>query len=136
MHVKVLRAAALMAILLAVPALASAQYGHPLKGQWSGEWASKDNPSRILLDLHWDGKEITGRINPGPNAGTVTKVTIDYSNVTTWKIQMQGEGKDAAGKVVPITIEGTLENLGVAYRVFHGTWSQGGQTGAFTVTRN
>ena len=45
-----------------------AQFGHPLKGQWSGEWGPKDKPNRLLLDLDWDGKEITGVINPGPNA--------------------------------------------------------------------
>ncbi len=136
MHVKVLRAAALVAILLAVPAMALAQFGHPLKGQWSGEWGPKDAGNRILLDLHWDGKEITGRINPGPNVGTVKKVSIDYSNTQAWKVVLEGEGKDASGKLVPIRAEGTLENLGAYYRVFHGTWTQGGQKGDFTVTRN
>jgi hypothetical protein len=136
MHAKALRVAAFAALLLAVPALAMAQFGHPLKGQWSGEWGPKDNPNRLLLDLEWDGKEITGRINPGPNAGVVKKVTIDYSNVQAWKVQIDAEAKDAAGKVVPIRAEGTLENLGAYYRLFHGTWVQGGQKGNFTVTRN
>ena len=53
------------AIVLALPIMASAQFGHPLKGQWSGEWGPKGSPSRLLLDMHWDGKELTGRINPG-----------------------------------------------------------------------
>ena len=133
----VVRALALAALLVAVPAAVFAQFGHPLKGQWSGEWGSKDAPNRILLDLSWDGKAVGGAINPGSAAsGTVKKVTIDFSKVDSWAVQIDAEGKDATGKVVPIRIDGTLENLGAYYRVFHGTWTQGGQKGPFTVTRN
>ena len=124
------------AMLLALPALASAQFGHPLKGQWSGEWGAGDNASRLLLDIHWDGKELSGRINPGtPSEGAFKKVTIDYSPVTSWKVQIEGEAKDA-GKVVPVRVDGTLENLGAYSKVFHGTWTQGTKKGDFTVTRN
>lgn len=123
-------------MVLALPALTFAQFGHPLKGQWSGEWGPKDNASRLLLDIHWDGKELSGRINPGtPTEGAFKKVTIDYSQVTSWKVQIEGEVKDG-GKVVPVRVDGTLENIGAYYRVLHGTWTQGGRKGEFTVTRN
>jgi hypothetical protein len=137
MVAKTLRTLTVLALLAALPAIASAQFGHPLKGQWSGEWGAKTSPNRLLLDLTWDGKEVAGRINPGmDNEGTVKKVTIDYSNVDAWKVQLEGEAKDASGKVVPVRVDGTLENLGAYYRVFRGTWSQGGQKGEFLVTRN
>ena len=123
-------------MVLALPALTFAQFGHPLKGQWSGEWGPKDNASRLLLDIHWDGKELSGRINPGtPTEGAFKKVNIDYSPVTSWKVQIEGEVKDG-GKVVPVRVDGTLENIGAYYRVLHGTWTQGGRKGEFTVTRN
>src|SRR6185369_1720856 len=48
---------------LALPSGLQAQFGHPLKGQWSGEWGPKDKPNRLLLNFDWDGKEITGVIN-------------------------------------------------------------------------
>lgn len=132
-----LRIVTLAVSLIALPALAAAQFGHPLKGQWSGEAGSGGNTTRLLLDLGWDGKQITGAINPGSeNAAEVKKVTIDYSKVTAWAVQMEAEGKDASGKPVQIRIDGTLENLGAYYRVFHGTWTQGGQKMPFTVTRN
>jgi len=132
-----LRTLAVLALLLAAPAMALAQFGHPLKGQWSGEWGPKGSPNRLLLDIQWDGKEITGRINPGMDTeGTMKKVTFDYSNVDAWKVQIDGEAKDASGKVVPVRVDGTLENLGAYFRVFRGTWSQGGQKGDFFVTRN
>jgi hypothetical protein len=133
----VFRALILAALLLAVPAAVLAQFGHPLKGQWSGEWGPQDAPNRILMDLTWDGKQIGGAINPGSDAAAaVRKVTIDYSKVDSWAVQIEAEGKDASGKPVPIRIDGTLENLGAYYRVFHGTWTQGGQKGPFTITRN
>jgi hypothetical protein len=137
MVAKRLRALTVTALLLALPAIAAAQFGHPMKGQWSGEWGPKGSPNRLLLDLTWDGKEVGGRINPGMDTeGTVTKVTFDYSNVDAWKVQLEGEAKDASGKMVPVRVDGTLENLGAYYRVFRGTWSQGGQKGEFLVTRN
>ena len=132
----VLLIGAALAALLVVSNPAAAQFGHPLKGQWSGYWGPKDNPNRLLLDLNWDGKEITGRINPGPSAATVKKVTFDYSDVTKWKVQMEAEGKDASGKPVQIKVDGVLENIGAYYRLFHGTWTEGGKSGEFTVTRN
>jgi hypothetical protein len=123
-------------IALGVPSTVGAQFGHPLKGQWSGEWGPKNNPNRLLLNLDWDGKEITGIINPGANAATVKSVTFDYSNPVAWGVKMTAEGKDASGKPVSITVDGKLENLGAYTRLFHGTWIQGGQKGDFTVTRN
>jgi len=125
-----------LAVMLAVPAVLSAQFGHPLKGQWSGQWGPKESPKRLLLDLQWDGKAITGVINPGPEAATVSAVTFDYTDPTAWKVKMQAAGKDASGKPITIAVDGTLENIGAYAKLFHGTWTQGGQKGEFTVTRN
>jgi len=125
-----------LAVMLAAPAVLSAQFGHPLKGQWSGQWGPKESPKRLLLDLQWDGKAITGVINPGPEAATVSAVTFDYTDPTAWKVKMQAAGKDASGKPITIAVDGTLENIGAYAKLFHGTWTQGGQKGEFTVTRN
>ncbi len=92
--------------------VAHAQFGHPLKGQWSGQWGPADSPNRLLLDLHWDGKAITGVINPGPEAATVKSVTFDYTDPSAWVVKMQAEGKDASGKAVQISVDGKLENIG------------------------
>lgn len=136
MQSRSLRIIALAAVLAFVPGLAVAQFGHPLKGQWSGQWGSQDKPQRLLLDLHWDGKALTGIVNPGANAATVRNVTFDYSNPAAWKVTLEADGKDESGKPVKVTATGTLENIGSYQRVFHGTWTQGGQKGDFTVTRN
>ena len=132
-----LRRLVLVVALLTLPIAAWAQFGHPLKGQWSGEAGAGANTTRLLLDLHWEGKELTGAITPGSDTqATVKKATIDYSKVDSWRVQLEAEGKDASGKPVQIRIDGTLENLGAYTRLFHGTWMQGTQKSDFTVTRN
>ena len=128
--------AVIVAVALALPALAFAQFGHPMKGQWSGQWGPANSPNRLLLDLHWDGKDITGTINPGPEAATIKSVTFDYTDPTAWVVKMTAEGKDSTGKAVQISVDGKLENLGAYTKLFHGTWTQSGKKGDFTVTRN
>ena len=123
---------ALVALLLAAPALA--QFGHPLKGTWSGDWGTtKDNRTRILLELHWDGQAITGTINPGPKAVAIKKAEL---NPDTWGVHVEGEGKDAAGAVVRYVVDGKLENIGAYQRILSGTWTEGGKTGDFRLVRN
>ena len=125
-----------LTIMLLAPSGAWAQFEHPLKGQWSGQWGPSDNPKRLLLDLQWDGKEITGVVNPGEEAAAVKSVTFDYSNPSAWKVKLTAEGKDKSGKPVAISVDGTLENIGAYNKLFHGTWVEGGQKGDFTLTRN
>ena len=126
----------MLALLVLVPQVSSAQFGHPLKGSWSGQWGPEAAPNRLLLRIDWDGKALTGVVNPGASGATIRNVAIDYSNPSAWKVKLEAEGKDATGKPVTIVADGVLENLGAYRRVFHGTWSQGGQKGDFTVTRN
>jgi hypothetical protein len=129
-------AGVLFALLLSAAVSLSAQFGHPLKGQWSGQWGPTTAPKRLLLDLQWDGKAITGSINPGEEKAVVKNVTFDYTDPSKWKVTIEAEGKDASGKPLKIVANGTLENLGAYYKVFHGTWTEGAQKGDFTVTRN
>ena len=113
---------------------ALAQFGHPLKGSWSGDWGpNKEQRTRVLLQMQWDGKAITGGINPGPNVLTLTKATLD---VATWMVHLEAEGKDSAGKPSQAVIDGKLENIGAYRRVLSGTWAQGGRKGDFRIVRN
>ena len=83
--------AAVIAALLLIPGAVNAQFGHPLKGQWSGEWGPKDKPKRLLLDMQWDGKAFTGSINPGDENAVVKTVTFDYANPSAWKVKIEAE---------------------------------------------
>ncbi len=69
MQSRTLRLAWFVACLaIAIPALA--QFGYPLKGAWSGEWwLKKGDENRILLEFAWDGKMLSGVLNPGSRHG-------------------------------------------------------------------
>ena len=124
----------IIALVALSGALPAAQYGHPLKGQWSGDWGpNKETRHRLLLDLNWDGKAITGTINPGPNAVPLQKASVDPS---TWNVRFEAEGKGASGATVRYLVEGKIENLGSYRRVLVGTWTQGAERGDFRLTRN
>ena len=134
MRSRFIRTLAVVALLL-VPAAAFAQFGHPFNSAYSGGWG-KDNANRLLLDTHWDGQKVTGTINSGGATLNVTDAQFDYSNPAAWKVTMKAEGKDATGKPITATLVGTLENIGVYYKIFSGTITQGTQKGDFVVTRN
>jgi len=119
---------------LAIASTASAQFGHPLKGSWSGDWGpNSSSRTRVLLDIGWDGKALNVVVNPGRNAVTLPKTTVDYG---TWTVHFEGDGKDQAGAAVHYVIDGKLENLGAYQRFITGTWTQGSSKGDFKVTRN
>jgi len=120
--------------VLAVAATASAQFGHPLKGSWSGDWGtSANNRQHVVLNLDWNGKAISGVINPGPNAVTLTTATLDPA---TWMVHFVGDGKDKNGANVHYVIDGKVENIGAFQRFMTGTWTQGSEKGTFKITRN
>jgi hypothetical protein len=122
----------LVALLISPAALA--QFGHPLKGTWSGDWGvNKETRTHVVLEFSWDGKAIAGKINPGPSAVPLQKAELDPSN---WTIHLEGDGKDAAGRAVHYTIDGKLENIGVYQRFITGTWTEGARKGDFKVVRN
>src|SRR5437762_11276119 len=119
--------------VLAVATAASAQFGHPLKGSWSGDVVNGSTRTHVLLDLNWDGKNITGTINPGPNAAALTTARLDPA---TWMVHLEGDGKDASGASVHYVIDGKVENIGAANRFITGSWTQGSQKGTVKLTRN
>jgi hypothetical protein len=112
---------------------AQAQEGHPLVGSWYGDWgASASQRNDVTLVMSWDGKNISGIINPGPDAVPFKVATLDSSR---WTVHIEAEGKDRAGSVVRYTIDGKLENIGSYNRTLTGTWIQGAVKGDFKIAR-
>lgn len=139
----------MVCLATAIPALG--QFGHPLKGSWSGEW--RENAStehRILLEFKWEGKYgvnaeggiLTGTLNPGPDAAPMKniKLTPPSGGVPNadapWEIHFEAESKDAAGAPVKVVVDGFLENIGAYKRFITGTWQQGNRRGPFRVVAN
>lgn len=129
------RLAALLLGPLAVSVtIALAQEGHPLTGTWSGDWGpGAAKRSHITMVMAWDGKTLTGTLNPGPEAIDVKTISLD---VTNWTIRFQADGKDASGGPVHVAAEGKLDDLGSSHRTIAGTWQQGTTKGDFKLTRN
>jgi hypothetical protein len=112
----------------------AAQEGHPLTGTWSGDWGpAADKRTRITLVMTWDGKSIAGTINPGPEAMTLGRVTVDYAK---WTVRIEADGKDSSGTPVRVLADGKIDALGSWHRTLSGTWTQAGAKGTFKLTRD
>ena len=125
---------AVLAACLILAAPARAQEGHPLKGSWLGTWTgNKVHGNDVLLVMTWDGKSITGDINPGTDNIKIKSATL---NPEGWLVHIEADAKDKAGQPLTYTVDGRIENLPLANRVVSGTWkdSRGG-TGAFRIGR-
>ena len=121
-------------VVLAVASNTLAQFGHPLKGTWSGDWGpGPGTRTHVVLDLNCDGKTISGTINPGANGVPLKVATLDPA---TWAVHFEGEGKGLSGATVRYVIDGKMENIGAYARFITGTWTQGTTKGDFKITRN
>src|SRR5262249_52519349 len=111
-----------------------AQEGHPLTGTWSGDWGpTPTQRTHLTLVMSWDGKSVTGTINPGPDAIQLGSVILD---VTSWTVRIEADGKDQSGKAVHISAEGKIDDLASAHRKLTGSWTQAGVKGDFRPTRD
>jgi hypothetical protein len=112
----------------------AAQEGHPLKGSWLGSWAgNKALGNDVLIVMTWDGKNITGTINPGTDNIPIKSATL---NPEGWLVHIEADAKDKAGSALTFVIDGKIENLPLANRIIAGTWKDNkGGTGAFRIGR-
>ena len=122
-----------VAVALFVLGNGVAQEGHPLKGSWLGEWqGNTTHGENVLLILDWDGKAITGMINPGTDNIALGRASLEPNG---WVVKFEAEGKDKDGSAVRYVIEGKLENLELPNRSINGTWSSNKGRGTFTASR-
>ena len=122
----------LLAVLTVVVS-AVAQEGHPLKGTWLGDWGpNKNDRNQITLVMDWDGKQITGQINPGPGAVPLKNATLDPKG---WVVHFEADAKNAAGQPVHYVVDGKIENLGLYNRSIVGTWAHDNVKGDFRLQR-
>ena len=126
------------AVLVGVSA--RAQEGHPLAGTWYGDYTTGKQPTDLTVIMKWDGKSVTGLINPGPNSKPLTSVAMD---ITPGK--PAGQGQQSTEGIPPVfkvrfdvdgmTFEGTIKNPVAGNRQLTGTWKRGTQTGTFQIRR-
>jgi hypothetical protein len=121
----------LSVLCLSAPAIA--QEGHPLKGSWLGTWGpSKLHSNDILLIMNWDGKTISGMINPGTDNIPIKNATL---NPEGWVVHFEADAKDTSGRALTYVIDGKIENLHVPNRGIVGKWKNQKESGDFKINR-
>jgi len=119
---------------LALALLLFAQEGHPLVGTWSGTWGpTPAHRNQVTIVMNWDGKNVSGIINPGPDVIPMKVVTLDS---TKWTVHIEADAKDSSGNPVHFVVDGKLDNILSNNRLLSGTWNHGNVKGDFKVSRD
>ncbi len=114
-------------------ASAFAQEGHPLKGSWLGDWGpNKNDRNQVTIVMDWDGKQVTGMINPGPGSIALKNASLEPKG---WLVHFEADAKNNAGQTVHYVVDGHIENLGLSNRSIVGTWSHDNVKGDFKIIR-
>lgn len=117
-----------MFICFATAASGAALQGDPLSGTWSGDWGpSATDRNQVTVELKWDGKALTGTVNPGPNAVTLKNCTFDSN---TGSVHMEADAKGRRGNDIHYMIDGKVEN-----NTMTGSWNHGNRKGDFKITK-
>ena len=118
---------------VALPLAAFGQEGFPLDGTWRGEWGTTPTDrTTVVLVRKWDGANINGMINPGPDS---TKFTVALLNAEDWTVHIEAEDIDDDGNSVTVVMVGQLDDLGSYNRTLEGTWRRGELEGDFRIAR-
>ena len=150
MSARLIRSCCLVScVLLAAAALA--QEVHPAKGTWVGYWGPTATENRLMIVMDYDGRNLTGVVNPGANAIPIKRARLDITpgkppakpgepgGEPTFKMHIEADTKDAKGNSISIVADGTMKQVGLPGRSMVGTWTQtsGGKTvkGDFRISR-
>ena len=122
----------LACLIIAAPVLA--QEGHPLVGSWHGNWGpSQTNRSDFTLVMDWDGKTITGIVNPGFDQLALQNAKL---NPKDWTLHFEVDRKESSGSTVHCMVDGKIDKLGSDRRTLAGSWNCGTTKGDFKLTRD
>ncbi len=112
----------LMSLMLSVAAVGHAQEGFPLDGTWRGQrQMGTDAPVTIVMVLEWDGKKVSGVIDPGPKSIQIAKAELIPDG---WRVRIEAQTK--AGEAISFT--GVIDKLGAYDRTITGTWTEGARS--------
>ena len=108
---------------------ATAPAGDPLSGRWLGEWGpSPERQTEVIVELKWDGKTLTGTINPGRRPSDISKATF---NPETSAITMELDVIDVRGEMDHYSIVGKVDG-----KTMSGTWTRNSGKGTFKILKD
>ena len=121
-----------MCAIIAAPVFA--QEGHPLVGSWHGNWGTSPTArTDITVIMDWDGKVISGIVNPGFEGMALQGAKL---NPKDWTLHFEVDQKDKSGKVTRCLVDGKIDKLGSDRRTLTGTWNCGTAKADFKITRD
>jgi len=95
-----------------------------VSGTWTGDWGpSPTHRNPVTVELKWDGKVLSGTVNPGPNAIMLQKTSFDAK---TGAIHLEA---DAPNKV-HFVIDGKFEQ-----GTMTGSWNHDNRKGDFKIAK-
>jgi len=114
-----------MSVVFVLPLLAQ----DPITGTWTGDWGpSKTDRNQVTVQFKYDGKTLSGTVNPGEKAVQLTKSTFDSK---TGAVHMEADAKNEMGPgMVHFVIDGKVEK-----NTMVGTWNNGNVKGDFKITK-
>ena len=136
-------------VVLALGIATAAQEGHPLTGTWYGEYGSGRQRIDLTIVMKWDGKAVSGTINPGPNAIPLAAAVLDITpgkpapegqDSTTgippkFHVRIEADLPDAGGNKARVVFQGDIQNPVAGNRRIEGTWTRGTEKGTFQIRR-
>jgi hypothetical protein len=112
----------LMSLMLSVAGAVYAQEGFPLDGTWRGQrQVGTEAPVTIVMVLEWDGKSVSGVIDPGPKSIRIARAELIPDG---WRVKI--EARTPTGGA--ISFMGVIGKLGAYDRTITGTWTEGGRS--------
>ena len=153
---KCARISFLFASVLTLAVSAVAQEGHPLTGTWYGEFGRAGGPRHDLtVVMDWNGREITGKINPGIKAIPIKAARLDVTAAVNppgpnaairdgataasippkFMVRFEVDAPGKNGLTDHFVFEGIIQNPVAGNRRIVGTWTCGRESGNFSIRR-
>ena len=153
MRMKFARLAFIVALIAAAAVTAVAQEGYPLSGTWYGDFGmSPGQRNDLTVIMKWNGTNISGLVNPGPNAVPIKTARMDVKvgeagqrgqngqpgtqpTPSEFMVHFELDAKNKAGGMDHFVFDGHLENPVAGNRSMVGTWTCGSTKGDFRLRR-
>lgn len=153
MRMKFARLAFIVALVAAAAVTAVAQEGYPLSGTWYGDFGmSPGQRNDLTVIMKWDGTNVSGMVNPGPNAVQIKTARMDVKvgeagqrgqngqagtppTPSEFMVHFEVDAKNKAGGMDHFVFDGHLENPVAGNRSMTGTWTCGNTKGDFRLRR-